>query len=171
MVEKLNNQEKLINNKKLGFRGANNKKYDFTNFSSLRELFRAIYYGEIPAVEREQDNFDDMIEIIKAYRPKKDSKYYGLKQDLLINAQNFYDGREMIIQAFENKFFPFYLGNYYEELEEELSDGENEESSKSEDKIPDISTSDEIIMLGEFYGPDLISKYFKEKLLIEIINT
>ena len=46
MLEKLNNQEKLINYKKLGFRGGNNKDYDFTNFSSLRELFRAIYYGE-----------------------------------------------------------------------------------------------------------------------------
>ena len=36
MLEKLNNQEKLINYKKLGFRGGNNKDYDFTNFSSLR---------------------------------------------------------------------------------------------------------------------------------------
>ena len=73
--KKLNNQEKL------GFRGVNNKDYDFTNFSSLRELFRAICYREIliPAVEREQDNFDDMIDILKAYRPKKDSKYYGRK--------------------------------------------------------------------------------------------
>ena len=63
MLEKLNNQEKLINYKKLGFRGVNNKDYDFANISSLRELFRAIYYREIliPVVEREQDNFDDMI--------------------------------------------------------------------------------------------------------------
>ena len=58
MIEKLNNQEKLINYKKHSFRGGNNKDYDFTNFISLRELFRAIYYGEnlIPVVEREQDN-------------------------------------------------------------------------------------------------------------------
>ena len=45
MLEKLNNQEKLINYKKLDFTGGNKKDYDFTNFSSLRELFRAIYYG------------------------------------------------------------------------------------------------------------------------------
>ena len=44
MIEKLNNQEKLIKYKKIGFRGCNNKDYDFINFSSLRELFRAIYY-------------------------------------------------------------------------------------------------------------------------------
>ena len=121
MLEKLNNQEKLINYKKLGFRGGNNKDYDFTNFSSLRKLFRAIYYGQIsiPAVEGEQDNFDNMIEILKVYRPKKDSKHYGLKQDLVINAQNFYDGREMIINAFKNKLFPFCPGNYYEEFKED----------------------------------------------------
>ena len=76
ILEKLNNHEKLINYKKLGFRGGNNKDYDFNNFSSLRELFRAIYYGEIliPVVEREQDNFDDVIEILRVYRPKIDSK-------------------------------------------------------------------------------------------------
>ena len=53
--------------------------YNFTSFSSLRELFRAIYYGEvlIQAVEREQDNFDDMIKISKDYRPRKHSKYYA----------------------------------------------------------------------------------------------
>ena len=89
ILENLNNQEKLINYKKPGFKGVNNKDYDFTNFISLRELFRAIYYGEIliPAAEREQDNFNDMIETLKVYKPKKYSKYYRLKQDLVINAQ------------------------------------------------------------------------------------
>ena len=55
MLEKLNNQEKLINYKNLRFKGGNNVDYDFTNFSSLRELFRLIYYGEIliPVAERE----------------------------------------------------------------------------------------------------------------------
>ena len=76
----------------------------------------------------------------------------------------------MIVRAFKNKIFPFYSGNYYEELEEESSEGENKESSKSEDKIPDISTSEQITMLDKFYGPDLISKYFKEESLTEILN-
>ena len=60
MLEKLNNQEKLINYRKLNFKGGNNIDYDFTNFKPLRELFRAIYYGEIliSAAEREQDEFD-----------------------------------------------------------------------------------------------------------------
>ena len=51
MPEKLNNQEKLINYRKL----------DFSNFRPLRELFRVIYFGDvlILGAEREQDEFDD----------------------------------------------------------------------------------------------------------------
>ena len=73
MLEKLNNQEKLINCMKLRFTGGNKKDYDFTNFCPLRELFRAIYCGcvLIPAAEREQDNFDHLIKILKDYKPKK----------------------------------------------------------------------------------------------------
>ena len=36
MLEKLNNQEKLINYKKLYFKRGNKVDYDFTNFSSLK---------------------------------------------------------------------------------------------------------------------------------------
>ena len=72
---------------KLGFTEGNKKYYYFSNFSPLRQLFRAIYYGEIliPAVEREQDNFDGMFERLKDYKAKKGSKYSKLKDDLVIN--------------------------------------------------------------------------------------
>ena len=76
----------------------------------------------------------------------------------------------MIIEALKNKIFPFCLRNYYEELEEESSECKNEQSSESEDKIPDISTSEQIPKLDKFYGPDLINIYSKEKSLIEILN-
>ena len=57
----------------------------------------------------------------------------------------------------------FSSGNYYKKLEKDSSEGKNEESSESEDKITDISISEQIAMLNKFYGPDLISKYFIEK--------
>ena len=44
MLEKLNNQEELINYMKLGFRGGNNVDYDFSEYRSLKEIFKAIYY-------------------------------------------------------------------------------------------------------------------------------
>ena len=37
LLEKMNNQEKLINYRKLNFKGDNNIDYDYTNFRSLRE--------------------------------------------------------------------------------------------------------------------------------------
>ena len=60
--------------------------------------------------------------------------------------------------------------NYYKKLGKDSSEGKNEESSESEDKVTDISISEQITMLNKFYGPDLISKYFKKKSLIEILN-
>ena len=69
MLEKLNNQEKLINYKKLGFTRGNKKDYDFTNFGSLRQLLRAIYYGGtlVPGAEREQDDFDNRFKKLERY--------------------------------------------------------------------------------------------------------
>ena len=48
----------------------------------------------ILAVEREQDNFDELIEILKKCKARK-SDNKKKKNTLVINAQNFYDGREM----------------------------------------------------------------------------
>ena len=39
-----------------------------------------------------------------------------------------------------------------------------------DDEISDISSLEQITRLGNFYGSDLINKYFKEKSVIEIIN-
>ena len=67
MLGKLNNQEKLIHYRKINFRGGNNIDYDFSNFRPLKELFKAIYYGEIliPGAEGEQDEFNDVLNILK----------------------------------------------------------------------------------------------------------
>ena len=73
ILEKLNNQEQLINYRKLNFKEGNNIDYDFTNSKPLIELFRPIYYGEIliSAAEREQDEFDYAYEEIKIYKANK----------------------------------------------------------------------------------------------------
>ena len=62
--------------------------------------------------------FNAIIEILKNYKPRR-FDYKRKKDVLVVNAQNFYDEREMIIEAFKNKLFPFYSGNYYHDLEEE----------------------------------------------------
>ena len=80
---------------------------DFASFSSLRELFKATYYREllIPSAEREQNAFNDELKNLERYRPRN-SDFKNDKENLLINAQNFYDGRKMIIRAFQDKIFP-----------------------------------------------------------------
>ena len=73
MVEKLNNQEKLIDYRKLSFRGGKNKEYDFSGYRPLRKMFRVIYYGDvlIPVAEREQERFDYTYKALNTYRANK----------------------------------------------------------------------------------------------------
>ena len=47
MLEKLNNQEKLIKYKTNYFKGGKKVNYDFSEYRSLKELFKAIYYRNI----------------------------------------------------------------------------------------------------------------------------
>ena len=66
-----------------------------------------------------------MINVLKNYTPR-DNKYVEAKNNLLDNAENFYEGREKIIEGFKNKVFPLYYNEAYEyqmkaqrEIEEE----------------------------------------------------
>ena len=74
MLEKLNNQEKLINYQKLYLKEGNNVEYDFIGYRSLTELFIAIYYRNITVEEAEaiQEEFDAVFGALENYAPKKD---------------------------------------------------------------------------------------------------
>ena len=69
MLEKLNNQEKLINYIKLSFKGGNNVDFDFSEYGS----FKAIYYRKITIEEAEriQEEFDAIHGALKNYKPKR----------------------------------------------------------------------------------------------------
>ena len=73
----------------------------------MKELFKAIYYRNLTIEEAEsiREEFEAVIGAFDNYGAKK-PKYKEGKTKLLINARNFYDGREMIINAFRNKVFP-----------------------------------------------------------------
>ena len=118
MLEKLNNQEKLINYKKLYFKGGNNLDYDFSEYRSLKEIFKAIYYRNIriEKAERIQDEFNGVYGALDKYKPKKEP-YIEKRRKLLINTDNFYKGREIIIDAFKNKIFPMVPTGFSEDEE------------------------------------------------------
>ena len=73
MLEKLNNQEKLINYRKLNVTGGNKVDYDFRECRSLKELFKTIHYINITIekTERIQEESNTVINALKNYKPKK----------------------------------------------------------------------------------------------------
>ena len=84
LLEKLNNQEKL------NFKGGNSHDYDFSDYSSLKELFRAIYFRKrtIEEAERIQDEFNVVLGVLEDY-PAKAPKYKEHRKILLINTKSF----------------------------------------------------------------------------------
>ena len=137
MLNKLSNQEKLINYRKLYFKGDNNTDYDFSKFSPLRELFRAIYDGDtaIPGAERDQIGFNKLLNQLRKYS-RRSPEYKINRESLLINAKNLYEGRQMIIDAFKNKIFPLDSPDdfpTYVSDRSPISEDSNSEDSNSED--------------------------------------
>ena len=76
-----------------------------------------------------------MLHVLKKYSPKHD-KYITLKNNLVDNASNFYQGREKTIKGFENEVFPF----YYDREDEEKMEFEKEEE---EERITDANKFNE----------------------------
>ena len=118
-----------------------------------------IYYGEIiiPAAEREQNELNYSLRALKEYNPRKDFKYKKLKDDLVINAQNFYDGREMVINKFEDKIFPLNNLNDYPEYNSQESDNF-------------IVLEELFTKAGKKLDPNTIEKYFYSDSLRKLYN-
>ena len=112
ILAKLTNQEKLIKYKRLYFKPNNVNEFDFREYDSLKELFKVIYYRNlsIEDAERKQDGFMAIYNAFENYAARK-PQYVTAENSLLFNAKNFYDGREMIINAFKNKIFPLIPDN------------------------------------------------------------
>ena len=124
--------------RKLKIRGGNNVDYDFSDYKTFKELFRDRYYKEttIDDVERKQDEFSAVIVALKNYVPRN-NKYVEAKNKLLNNVNNFYKGREKIIEGFKNEIFPFYYDEEYEEqmkLEREIEEEERRRRRRKKKK-------------------------------------
>ena len=59
-----------------------------------------------------------MLDDLKEYNPR-DENHISDKSDFLKNIQNFYNGREMVINAFANKLIPLADGSYPQYFERE----------------------------------------------------
>ena len=154
MLVKLTNQEKRIRYKWFYFKSSNANEFDFREYNSLKGLFKAIYYRNLKVedTERKKDEFMVALDALDKYKPRKPD-YETARKNILINAKHFFDGRQVIINAFKNKIFPLSTEDFFEdenedkfytqrELEKipELSNFENEEETLRD--IPDLESKE-----------------------------
>ena len=171
---KLVEKEKSINYSYLYMKPTPKQEHSFIEFKPMVSLFRTTYYGDmrIPAIERSQNIFERKIERLKKYTPGTEINIDD-KDKVLKNAENLYEGRKIIIDAFKNKLFPLASGNYYEEFREESPSSsptpEREDKEESEGEKIRKENNRQIDELDK-HGSALINKYFKEKSLMTIVN-
>ena len=121
-------KEKVINYSYLYMNPNRRNTYDFRMFRKLKPLFEEIYFGHkaIDAIDRDQQLFVEELERLDGYRPRTEPNISN-RRKILENANHFYEGRKMIIDAFKNRLFPMSDGNYYHR-----GDPEREDSSDSD---------------------------------------
>ena len=86
----------------------------------------------IDYVERKQDKITGVMGALKGYVPR-DNKYIEAKNKLVNNLENFYKGREKIIEWFKNGVFPLYYNEvheYYMKAQRETEEEEIEEERR-----------------------------------------
>ena len=141
ILAKLDNQEKLIKYKWLYFKASNLNEFDFREYNSLKELFKATYYRnlKIEDAERKQDEFMVVLDALDKYKRRKPDYETPIK-NILINSKKFYDGTEMIINAFKNKIFPL-CSEDFPEYKDRDEDESNDEfyTPRELEAIPELS--------------------------------
>ena len=73
LIEEIKTIQKNVNNRKLKFKGGNMKDYDFSDYKTVKELFRDLYHRNITIdeAERKQDEFT-VLHVLKNYSPNHD---------------------------------------------------------------------------------------------------
>ena len=103
-------KERSINYAYLYMKPSKKYKHDFREFKKSKELFEEIYYGRtrLPPIEIQQSIFEQKLEYLNNYAPRNEINSDN-KNNILKNAKNFYEGREMIINAFKINCFYYIL--------------------------------------------------------------
>ena len=88
---------------------------------------------KIDEAELKQDEFNVVLGVLSICAPR-DQKYIEAKNKLLDNAQNFYEGREIIIKGFKDGIFPL---NHDNVVEEQARYEEEEKNIRNENGLID----------------------------------
>ena len=100
-------QDEKISYTKLVCIGPGKHQYNFTIFLDLKTFAESIYNSSLSleAAKIKQRNMEDKIRKLDEYNTKKE-KLKAQRKCTLLNANEFYKGRKMILIAFENGAFP-----------------------------------------------------------------
>ena len=171
LIEEIRTIQKNIDYKKSKITGGNNVTYDFSDYKTFKELFRDLYYRKmtIDDAEHMQDKFNSMLGVLSNYTPKA-QKYIEVKNNLLDNVKNFYEGREKMIEGFKNGIF---LLNHDDEFEEEQQTSEkfNKKELLKKPTITDVNQFNKLLIKKETgIKKELFKNYFNFQMLIAMLK-
>ena len=123
----------------------------------------------INEAEVKQDEFNSILGVLSNYTPR-DQKYIETKNNLLINAKNFYKGREKIIKGFKDGIFP--LGSDSEFEEQQTSKTFNKKEPPIKPPKTDVNELNELIIKKETdIDRELFKNYFNFQIPSVMFNT
>ena len=98
LTEEIRVIQKDADYRKLKIIDGNRVEYDFTDYRTLKELLRDLYYEKLTIDDAEayQIQFDTILYKLNKYSPKN-PKYINAKNNLVRNVDNFFEGRNKII--------------------------------------------------------------------------
>ena len=106
LIQEIKVIQKDLDYRKLKIRGGNKVEYDFSDYKTLKELFRDLYYRKIAIddAEAEQEEFDAVIGVLNKY-PAKKTEYIEAKNKLLIHVKKFTRGEKKLLKGLKLKYF------------------------------------------------------------------
>ena len=103
---------------------------------------------------------------------RRDNKYVEAKNKLVNNVENFYKGREKIIEGFKNGVFPVYYGNREDKEDEEEEEDEEEQEEQEEQKSIEYDYKTLIKQITDEekdINKELFKKYFKVQMSSDML--
>lgn len=123
ILYELSNQEKGNNYKILSFKWDKSLLFEFIDYRSIKELFRDIYYKKIYNRRRRKSAtwiWYCTYCIKKKKNNARNPEYIKEKVNFLDSAKKFCDGRDMIINAFQDKIYKIYHEENMFEVEDNI---------------------------------------------------
>ena len=132
LIKEIKSIEENVDYNKLSFTGGNKKVYGLDSFRTFEKLIKDIRNKNmtIDKAEVKQNKFAEKLDGLRAY-PARGSKYVDLKESVLKNAKNSYDGWEKLLMSLKTKYIWLIVMKH---LKKKLDTKTKKRSEKKEEK-------------------------------------